>query len=439
MELVSIMTDAPLRLLRSMFDAAVVSASPARALGDFLPQAPPGRTVVVGAGKAAALMAAAVEKAWESEGRNDTIDGLVITRYGHSVQTDKIKVVEAAHPIPDESGLRAARRILELVQPLGSEDQVLCLVSGGGSALLTLPATGIALAEKQMVTDQLLRSGATISEINCVRKHLSAIKGGRLAVEAAPAEVITLAISDVPGDDPGVIASGPTVGDPTTFSDAKDVLLKYRIKPPPTVEAHLAAAKDETPEPSSPFLEHSSVRIIVKPQDALEAAAKVAESAGVRPIILSDSMEGESRDVAMFHASVVRQIIRWGQPATVPCVLLSGGETTVTIRGTGRGGPNSEFLLALAICLGGVEHVYALACDTDGIDGSEDNAGAMISPDTLARGLSCGLNATDFLANNDAYGFFSKLEDLLVTGPTRTNVNDFRAILVGQPPLGFSC
>ena len=423
----------PIHLLRSMFDAAVAAASPSVILGTHLPSPPVGETAVVGAGKAAAAMAVAVEEAWATQNRQGLLRGLVITRYGHSAKTKYIEVVEAAHPIPDRSGLNAARRILDLVRPLGANDQVLCLVSGGGSALLTLPAKGIELEEKRAVTDQLLRSGATISEINCVRKHLSAIKGGQLAREAAPAQVIALAISDVPGDDPGVIASGPTVADPTTFADARAILKKYEIVPSSAIRTHLAAAIQETPKFDAPFLRRSTVNTIVTPQDALVSAANVAEAAGIEPLILSDSMEGESKDVALVHASIVRQILRRGQPTRPPCVLLSGGETTVTIRGTGRGGPNTEFLLSLAIALGGARSVYAIACDTDGIDGSEDNAGAVISPDTLTKGGLTGENATNFLSNNDAYGFFAEIGDLVMTGPTRTNVNDFRAILICAP------
>ena len=424
------MRHAPSVLLRLMFDGAVAAAVPGRLLSAHLPPPPRGRTVVVGAGKAAAAMASAVEQAWANQYHQDALTGLVITRYGHAMRTEWIEVVEAAHPVPDQAGLDAACRTLELVRTLGPDDLVLCLVSGGGSALLTLPAAGITLDEKRDVTGQMLRCGATISEINCVRKHLSAIKGGQLAKSAAPAEVVTLTISDVPGDDPAVIASGPTVADPTTFADARSVLDKYNIQPSPGVGAHLMAAVEETPKPGDPLFERASVRTIVTPQDALEAAATVAEEAGIRSVILSDSIEGESREVALAHAAIVRDIIHRGQPAESPCVILSGGETTVTIRGRGRGGPNAEFLLALALALGGESGVHAIACDTDGIDGTEDNAGAVISPDTLARGLSRGIHAHDFLSNNDAYSYFEELGDLVVTGPTRTNVNDFRAVLV---------
>ncbi|MFP6756075.1 MAG: glycerate kinase [Alphaproteobacteria bacterium] len=424
------MRHTPSALLRLMFDGAVAAASPGQLLSAHLPLPPCGRTVVVGAGKAAAAMASAVEQAWANQNDQDALTGLVITRYGHAVRTERIEVVEAAHPVPDQAGLDAARRIRDLVRTLGPDDLMLCLVSGGGSALLTLPAAGITLDEKRAVTRQMLRCGATISEINCVRKHLSAIKGGQLAKSAAPAEVVTLIISDVPGDDPAVIASGPTVADPTTFADARAVLDKYNIEPPPGVGAHLLAAVEETPKLADPSFERSSVRTIVTPQDALDAAATVAEDAGVRPLILSDSVEGESREVALAHAAIARDILRRGQPAEPPCVILSGGETTVTIHGRGRGGPNAEFLLALALALGGEPGVHAIACDTDGIDGTEDNAGAVISPDTLVRGLSRGINARDCLSNNDAYSYFEELGDLVVTGPTRTNVNDFRAVLV---------
>jgi len=307
---------------------------------------------------------------------------------------------------------------------------VLCLLSGGGSALLTLPALGIELDEKRLITRDLLECGATISEINCVRKHLSAVKGGRLAAAAWPAEVVTLAISDVPGDDPAVIASGPTVADPTTLEDAKEVIGKYRIKLPPSIRTHLDRADAETPKPGSSLLEKASVRIIVTPQDALESAAKVARDAGVTPIVLSDSMEGESQDVAHVHGAIARQIMQRGQPWPAPCVLLSGGETTVTIRGTGAGGPNSEFLLSLMLSLDGAQGIYALACDTDGIDGSENNAGAIIGPESLGRSLNQGLDPKQYLANNDAFTFFSAIGGLVVTGPTHTNVNDFRAILI---------
>jgi hydroxypyruvate reductase len=424
------MTDSPRALLRGMFDAAVATAMPERAVPPHLPAPPQGRTVVVGAGKAAATMARAVERAWAEQGHHGGLAGVVITRYGHGARTERIRVVEASHPVPDEAGLRAADEILGLVSELGEDDLVVCLISGGGSALLTLPASGLALDDKRAVTGELLRCGATISEINCVRKHLSAIKGGRLAAAAHPAQVVTLMISDVPGDDPAVIASGPTVPDPTTFAAARAVLAKYAITPPAAVAAHLAAEADETPKPGDARLARSRAVTIATPQAALEAAAAVAQAAGYRALILSDSVEGEAREVALVHAAIARQVALHDQPAPAPCAVISGGETTVSVRGSGRGGRNAEFLLALVLALDGLSGVHALACDTDGIDGSEDNAGALCGPDTLARAAAAGLDARALLANNDAYGFFEALDDLVVTGPTLTNVNDFRAILV---------
>jgi glycerate 2-kinase len=418
--------ETPRTLLRAMFDAAIGAASPALVLPRHLPAPPSGRTVVVGAGKAAAAMAQAVEQHWPGP-----LSGLVVTRYGHAVPCRRIEVVEARHPVPDAAGRAAAGRILASVEGLTEDDLVLCLISGGGSALLALPAPGLALEDKQAVTRELLRCGATIQEFNCVRKHLSAIKGGRLAAAAFPARVVTLAISDVPGDDPAVIASGPTVPDPTTSADALAILQRYAVSLPESIERHLAGAAAETPKPGDRHLARAETILIATPQDALEAAAAVARRAGVTPVILGNALEGEARDVALVHAGIARQIAGWGQPAPAPAVLLSGGETTVTIRGRGRGGRNAEFLLALAVALNGHSGIHALAADTDGIDGSEDNAGAILGPDTLARAAGLGLNAKARLDDNDAYGFFSALDDLLVTGPTLTNVNDFRAVLVG--------
>jgi hydroxypyruvate reductase len=424
------MSETPRQILRAMFDAATKSAMPDSAVPAHLPPPPKGRTVVVGAGKGAASMARAVERAWAAEGRKGALEGLVITRYGHGAPTEHIRVVEASHPVPDEAGLAAAREIMALVSELGEDDLALCLISGGGSALLTMPASGITLDDKRAVTSDLLRSGATIGEMNCLRKHLSAIKGGRLAAAAYPANVVTLMISDVPGDDPAVIASGPTVPDPTDFAAARAVLAKYDITPPPAIAAHLAAEADETPKPGDPRLATSRAITIATPQQSLEAAAAVAKQAGFDPMILSDAIEGEARDVALVHAAIARQVALRGQPALAPCALISGGETTVTVRGRGRGGRNAEFLLALTVALDGLADVHAIACDTDGIDGSEDNAGAFVAPDTLARAASLGVDARAHLANNDAYGFFEALDDLLITGPTLTNVNDFRAVLI---------
>jgi hydroxypyruvate reductase len=383
----------PREFLLGLFDAALSAVSPAVCVPLHLPDATTvkGRIVVVGAGKAAAAMAAAVEAAWADH--LDRIAGLVVTRYGHGVPTRKIEVIKAAHPVPDAAGQEGARRILAAVQGLSADDLVLALLSGGGSALLTLPAPGVTLAEKQARTKELLRSGASIHEINAERKRLSAIKGGKLAAAAMPARVLTLAISDVPGDDPATIASGPTV-----------------------------------PAPGDPAFPFCETRVIATAQDALRAAAEVARGAGVAPLILGDRIEGESREVAKTLAGIVLSCKTHGQPLAPPCVLLSGGETTVTVRGEGRGGRNAEFLLALAIALKGEPGIAAIACDTDGIDGSEDNAGALIDAQTLARAGT--IDARAMLMDNDAYGFFAALGDLVVTGPTRTNVNDFRAILI---------
>lgn len=408
-----------------MFDAAVAAALPDVCVPPHLPPPPPGRTIVIGAGKASAAMARAVEQHWQGD-----LSGLVVTRYGHGVPCDRIEIVEAAHPVPDENGLKAARRILELVRGLGPDDLVLCLISGGGSALLTLPAEGLTLEDKQAVNRALLRSGATISEMNCVRKHLSAVKGGRLAAAAAPARVVSLLISDVPGDDPSVIASGPTVPDATTFADALAILEKYRISEPPQVIEHLRRGADETPKPGDPAFANSRMVMVATPQGSLEAAARVAEKAGVTPVIIGDSLEGESSEVAKVHAGIARQIATHGQPAKAPAVLLSGGETTVTVHGNGRGGRNAEFLLSLAIDLRGAPGIYAIACDTDGIDGIEDNAGAVVTPDSWARAEAAGVDLRAHLADNDAYSAFAALDDLVMTGPTLTNVNDFRAVAV---------
>lgn len=414
------MTDDPRALLRRMFDAALASAQPARCLPAQLPAPPAGRTVVVGAGKAAAAMARAVEDHWDGP-----LGGLVVTRYGHRVPTRSIAVVEAAHPVPDAAGRRAAGDVLAAVSGLGADDLVLCLISGGASALLALPAPGLALDDKQAVTGALLRSGAAIGEINCVRKHLSAIKGGRLAAACHPAPVATLSISDVPGDDPAVIGSGPTVPDPTTFADARAVLRKYRIAGPAAVLRHLERGAEETPKPGDPRLARARTRLVAAPAMALAAAADVARKAGYAPRILGDALEGEARTLARAHAERARAAVHG-------TMLLSGGEATVTVTGDGRGGPNAEYALALALALDGAPGVFAMACDTDGIDGTEDNAGALVTPDTLARARAAGEDAAARLAANDAYGFFAALDDLVTTGPTLTNVNDFRAIIVAR-------
>ena len=412
------MSEEPKSLLRGLLDAAFASALPARCLPAHLPQPPAGRTVVIGAGKAAAAMARAVEEHWQGP-----LEGLVVTRYGHRLPTDSIEVVEAAHPVPDAGGRAAAARILALAEGLEPDDLALCLISGGGSALLTLPAPGVALADKQAVTGALLRSGAAIGEINCVRKHLSAIKGGRLGAACHPARLVSLLISDVPGDDPAVIGSGPTVPDPTTYAEALAVLRSYGIDEPAALIRHLERGAEETPKEGDSRLAGAETRIVATPAMALAAAADAAREAGYAPVILGDALEGEARALAREHAALARD-------AATGTVLLSGGEATVTVTGAGRGGPNAEYALALALALEGAPGIFAIACDTDGIDGTEDNAGALVTPETLTRGRAAGEDAAARLAANDAYGFFAALDDLVMTGPTLTNVNDFRAILV---------
>lgn len=421
------MSDDPRQLLRAMFDAAVGAASPALCLPKYIRTitAPKGRTIVVGAGKAAASMAAAVEENWHG----GPLEGLVVTRYDHGAPTRQIEVIEASHPVPDAAGREAAKRILQTVQGLTEDDLVLALISGGGSALMALPADGVSLEEKQAVNKALLKSGANISEMNCVRKHLSAIKGGRLASAAAPARVVALMISDVPNDDLSVIASGPTVPDPTTREDALAVIAKYKIDAPPAVMKHLSSPACETPKPGDAIFERVQNILIATPQGSLDAAAAVARQAGYTPCILGD-LEGESRDVALVHAGIAKQIALHGQPFQPPVALISGGETTVTVRGNGKGGRDAEFLLGLMLALEGFGGVSALACDTDGIDGVETNAGAIMTADSFARAQKYGVDLKGLFANNDAFSAFEALGDLVVTGPTRTNVNDFRAVLV---------
>ncbi|MCF8469143.1 MAG: glycerate kinase [Sneathiella sp.] len=419
----------PRDFLKSLFDAAVAAADPLLSLGAHLPKPPKGRTIVIGAGKAAASMAKAVEENWKGP-----LDGLAITRYGHGLPLQHIKVVEAGHPVPDAEGAKAADDILAMLRGLTPDDLVLCLISGGGSSLLAKPGEGITLEEKKAITKDLLASGANITEMNTLRKHLSAIKGGRLAVAAHPAKVVTLMISDVPGDDPAVIASGPTVSDRTTSADARAVLEKYGIDIPPSIDAFLKSEASETPDASHPAFANAQTVMIATPQDSLQVTANLAKSHGITPLVLGDSIEGEARDVASFMAAIARQVKLHDQPGAKPCVLISGGETTVTVKAaegeTSRGGRNCEFLLSLALHLGGMEAVFALACDTDGIDGTEDNAGAIITPGTLASAEAMGLSPKEFLARHDSYSLFEATGDLIKTGPTRTNVNDFRAILI---------
>ncbi|WP_108879784.1 DUF4147 domain-containing protein [Anderseniella sp. Alg231-50] len=406
-------------LLRTLCDAAIEAAQPLLCLPRYLPAPPKGRTIVVGAGKASAAMAAAVEANWQGP-----LEGLVLTRYGHGCPCRHIEIVEAAHPVPDEAGFEAAARIHDMVQDLTPDDLVLCLISGGGSALLTAPAAGISLAEKQAVNKALLASGAPIGEMNCLRKHLSAIKGGRLAASAYPAKVVSLLISDVPGDDPSTVASGPTVADPTTRADALAILDKYNLDVAPSVRSFLGTDAAETPKPGDPRLASADTRMVATPRLSIDAAAKVAREHGYHVIDLGDDLEGEARDVGAAHARIALE-------TTGPAIIMSGGETTVTLKGKGRGGRNAEYALALAIGLKGAGNISGVAIDTDGIDGSEDNAGARISPDVLARAQDKGVDAHAMLADNDAYGFFQATGDLVMTGPTLTNVNDFRAIIVG--------
>jgi glycerate 2-kinase len=413
-------------LLEESFRAAVAAADPLEILAAHLPPPPKGRTFVVAAGKAAAAMALAAEKHFRGE-----LEGIAITRYGHGFPTKKIRVVEAGHPVPDEAGEAASREILGRVRALADDDLLLALFSGGGSSLLSLPAPDIPITELKAVTLALLRSGAAIQEINTVRKHLSAIHGGRLAA-ASRAPVTALIISDVTGDDPTHIASGPCAPDPTTYADAREVLARYGVQPPPSVQVRFAAERDETPKPGEARFAKVTNKVIATAHRSLEAAAEKFRAKGILPIILGDTVTGEAAEVAKVFASVVREIRQYGAPWKAPVALISGGECTVTVRDdSGRGGRCAEFLLSLAIELGCLSNVWALAADTDGIDGSEDNAGAFITPDTISRAEALGVSARRSLARNDSYGFFAALGDLLVTGPTRTNVNDYRTIVIG--------
>jgi hydroxypyruvate reductase len=424
----------PRALLGHLYEVAVARALPARVLGAQLPPPPDptkGRTLVLGAGKAGGAMARALEAAWPVDA---PLSGLVITRYGHcppDYRPQRIEVLEAAHPVPDAAGERGAARMLELARGLGADDLVICLISGGGSALMALPAEGLTLADKQAINKALLNSGAAIDEMNCVRKHLSRIKGGRLAAACAPARVLTLTISDVPGDDPALIASGPTVADASTCADALAVCERHAIALPPAARAGLLSGRFETIKPGDARLAGHELRMLATPQMSLQAAAEAARALGLSAHVLSDEIEGESREIGRMHAALARAVARRGEPFARPCVLLSGGETTVTVRNKGgRGGRATEFLLGCALALQGEPGVHVLAADTDGIDGVEDNAGAFVGPDTLARAAAAGLSARDRLEANDAYNFFAPLGDLLVTGPSFTNVNDFRALLI---------
>ncbi len=411
-----------------MFDAAVASAQPQVCVPLFLPETPKGRTLVIGAGKASAAMAHALETHWPGP-----LEGLVVTRYGYEVPCQRIEIVSAAHPVPDAAGLAAAERLLRAVEGLTEDDLVVCLISGGGSALLPLPLPGLTLDDKQQINRELLRSGASITEMNCVRRHLSVIKGGRLAAACHPAQVVNLLISDVPGDNPSDIASGPTVADSTTCGDALAIAERYGIALPPAARDLLTSGRGETVKPDDPRLRGVTTHLVATPQMALEAAAAVAEAAGVPAHILGDSIEGEAREVGKAMAGIALQVRRHRMPFAAPCVLLSGGETTVTLRGTGRGGRNVEFLLALGIALNGEPGVHAIAGDTDGVDGMEEIAGALLAPDSLERAWALGVNPHQSLSDNDGHGFFEALGDSVVTGPTLTNVNDFRALFISAP------
>ena len=408
----------PQALLRAMFDAAIAAAQPITCLPHYLPQTAPGRVIVIGAGKASAQMAQVLEQ------HQPDVTGLVVTRYGYAAPCKRIEIVEAAHPVPDQAGLTAARRMLEQVSELTADDLVICLISGGGSALLPLPPAGLRLEDKQAINRELLRCGASINDMNCVRRHLSAIKGGRLGAACYPARVLTLAISDVPGDNPINIASGPTVGDPSTCADALDIIRRYRLRVPAAAIALLESGQGESVKPGDPRLARHRLELITTPRLALQAAAEVARAQGVATHILSDRMEGEARDVAKALAGLALEVAHQNAPFSTPCVLLSGGETTVTLKGHGRGGRNVEFLLSLGIALEGTAHIHALAGDTDGVDGIEEIAGAYLAPDTLERAWRLDINPHQALADNDGHGFFTALGDAVITGPTRTNVND---------------
>lgn len=423
----------PRTYLLESFQAAVSAADPAQIVPRYLPdptEFPEGRIFVVGAGKASAAMALAVEKNWPE---NVPLDGIVVTRYGHGLPTRRIKIIEAGHPVPDQNGLQAAQDMLEQVNQLNAQDLLLCLFSGGGSSLLSLPLEGVSLSELQELTQQFLRCGANIQEINTVRKHVSRIQGGRLAA-VCKAPVRALIISDVTGDDPTHIASGPCAPDPTHFSDALTVLEHYQLEVPVSIQNILTAGDkqqlDETPKPGSEIFKHVENIIIASAHQSLVAAKDYFQNMNINALILGDTVTGEAREVAKVYAAFIKEIRQYPDLLKPPIVLLSGGETTVTLQGTGRGGRNSEFLLSLLIALNGLDNIYALACDTDGIDGSENNAGAILLPDSLSRADNAEIQPEKFLENNDAYSFFKALGDLVTTGPTYTNVNDYRAILI---------
>ena len=415
----------PRLFLSDLFHAAVDAADPAKMLKNYLPETPKGRLVVVGAGKASAHMAAALEASYDGP-----MEGLVVTRHGSKVPCDHIEIIEGAHPVPDAGSFKAARRMMQLVEGLGADDTVLALISGGGSALLSLPPEAVTSEDKQAVNAELLRCGATIHEMNCVRKHVSAIKGGRLAAAAHPAKVVTLVISDIPGDDPSLVASGPTVASRATRADALDIIKRYDMSLPDSVVAWMASDACEAPRPDDPAFDNDEVHVIAAAQLSLEAAAKMAEEAGWKTHILSDAIEGEASDVGQVLAAIARQSALRDQPFERPCIILSGGETTVTVRHKGKGGRNTELLLSAAFGLEGLSNVHAIAADTDGIDGSENNAGAFIDGKTIKELQDKSLKPLDYLNGNDAYSAFEAIDALFVPGPTSTNVNDFRAFLI---------
>jgi hydroxypyruvate reductase len=415
----------PKAFLTSLFNAAVAAADPERTIRAHLPAKPGGRIIVIGAGKGSAQMARALEKAWDGP-----LEGVVVTRYGYAVPCERIEVLEAAHPVPDEAGLKAARRLLDKVSGLTEDDLVIALISGGGSALLPAPAGDLTLADEISVNKTLLASGAPISAMNTLRKHVSAIKGGRLAAAAYPAKLVSLVVSDIPGDNPAFVASGPTVPDSASRQDALAIVGAYCLDLPPSVKAHLHSPDADAPKPDDPRFARNEVHVIASAAVSLEAAAAEAKGQGIETVILSDAIEGEAREVGRVHAAIAREVALRDRPFRKPVVILSGGETTVTIRGKGKGGRNGEFLLAFALGIDGAEGVHALAADTDGIDGSEDNAGAFCDGTTVARLREAGLDARAYLANNDAWSAFNAISDLFVPGPTGTNVNDFRAVLI---------
>ncbi|MBA1140021.1 glycerate kinase type-2 family protein [Mesorhizobium neociceri] len=415
----------PKSFLISMFDAAVAAADPERTIRDHLPAKPKGRTIVIGAGKGSAQMAAAFEKVWDGP-----IEGLVVTRYGYGAKCERIEIIEAAHPVPDAAGLEASRRLLEKVQGLTADDLVVALISGGGSALLPSPAAGLTLADEIAVNEALLASGAPIAAMNTIRKHVSTIKGGRLAAAAWPAKVVSLVVSDIPGDNPALVASGPTVPDTGSRADALASIAAYGMKLPDAVMAHINSSAADAPNPDDPRFSGNEVHLIASAGVSLEAAAAEAKRQGMEAIILSDSIEGEAREVGGVHAAIAREVATRNRPFQKPVLILSGGETTVTLRAKGKGGRNSEFLLAFAIAIGGADNIHALAADTDGIDGSEDNAGAFADGSTVSRMRAAGVDAKAMLAGNNAWTAFNAIGDLFVPGPTGTNVNDLRAILI---------